>query len=137
MLKQALSSSQAYIFEERDRLLQLQAENDELRLQEVEDRQRLQHLLTLLEAQKGHKGLKSNSAAAKAKESAAADGPSAADMDVLRMRVESLQSQLTEQVGGSCMKLPHSMQKGICIAHACRTLHASLMLLRLRQFILD
>lgn len=124
MVKQALSSSQAYIFEERDRLLQLQAENDELRLQEVEDRQRLQHLLTLLEAQKGHKGLKSNSAAAKAKESAAADGPSAADMDVLRMRVESLQSQLTEQVGGSCMKLHTQCRRAfVLLTHAEHFMH--------------
>lgn len=93
---QALSSSQAYIFEERDRLLQLQAENDELRLQEVEDRHRLEHLLALLDAQKCHKA---SAAARKDKDIAVVNELSAPDVDILRTRIEFLQSQLTEQVG--------------------------------------
>ncbi|BDA49231.1 Coiled-coil domain-containing protein 77 [Coccomyxa sp. Obi] len=93
-LQKALSSSQAYIFEERDRLLQLQAENDELRLQEVEDRHRLEHLLALLDAQKCHKA---SSATRKDKDNGLVNELSAPDVDILRMRVESLQSQLTEQ----------------------------------------
>lgn len=95
---QALSSSQAYIFEERDRLLQLQAENDELRLQEVEDRHRLEHMLALLDAQKSHKA---SAAGRKDKDSALVHELSGPDADILRMRVESLQSQLTEQVSGT------------------------------------
>jgi len=39
---QALSDAHAFLFEERQRLLTLQAENDELRLQEIEDRKRIQ-----------------------------------------------------------------------------------------------
>ena len=39
---QALSDAHAFLFEERQRLLALQAENDELRLQEIEDRKRIQ-----------------------------------------------------------------------------------------------
>ena len=42
---QALSDAQQLLFEERERLLSLQAENDELRLQELGDRQRMQQLL--------------------------------------------------------------------------------------------
>ena len=47
-LQKALSDAHAYLFEERDRLLAMQAENDELKLQEVEDRRRIQHLLQLM-----------------------------------------------------------------------------------------
>lgn len=48
-LQQALSSAHIHLFEERDRLLQLQAENDALRLQDVESKRRLQHLTTMVE----------------------------------------------------------------------------------------
>ena len=41
---QALSDAHAFLFEERQRLLALQAENDELRLQEIEDRKRIQQV---------------------------------------------------------------------------------------------
>lgn len=44
---QALSDAQAFLFEERQRLLALQAENDELKLQELQDRKRIQHLLAM------------------------------------------------------------------------------------------
>jgi coiled-coil domain-containing protein 77 len=47
-LQKALSDAHAYLFEERERLLAIQAENDELKLQETEDRQRIQHLLKLM-----------------------------------------------------------------------------------------
>ena len=40
-LQKALSDAHAYLFEERERLLAIQAENDELKLQETEDRQRI------------------------------------------------------------------------------------------------
>lgn len=46
-LQQALSAAHVHLFEERDRLLRLQAENDDLRLQEAEDRRRIQHLMSL------------------------------------------------------------------------------------------
>lgn len=44
---QALSDAHTYLFDERERLLALQAENDALRLQEGEDRQRIKQLLSL------------------------------------------------------------------------------------------
>lgn len=44
---QALSDAQQFLFEERQRLLNLQAENDELKLQEIQDRQRIQQLLSM------------------------------------------------------------------------------------------
>ena len=47
-LQKALSDAHAYLFEERERLLKIQAENDELKLQETEDRRRIQHLLQLM-----------------------------------------------------------------------------------------
>lgn len=46
-LLQALSDAHTYLFEERERLLALQAECDALRLQEVEDRTRIKQLLSL------------------------------------------------------------------------------------------
>lgn len=46
-LQKALSDAHAFLFEERERLLTLQAENDELKIQELEDRKRIQHLLKL------------------------------------------------------------------------------------------
>ncbi|KAK9844770.1 hypothetical protein WJX74_006686 [Apatococcus lobatus] len=46
-LQKALSDAHMYLYEERARLLQLQADNDELRLQESEDRRRIQHLLAI------------------------------------------------------------------------------------------
>lgn len=42
-----MSDAQQFLFEERQRLLLLQAENDELKLQEIQDRQRIQQLLAL------------------------------------------------------------------------------------------
>jgi coiled-coil domain-containing protein 77 len=48
-LQQALSSAHVHLFEERDRLLQLQAENDALRLQDVENKRRMQHLISIVE----------------------------------------------------------------------------------------
>ncbi|KAL4422700.1 hypothetical protein ABPG75_008897 [Micractinium tetrahymenae] len=46
-LQKALSDAHTYLFEERERLLALQAECDALRLQEVEDRARIKQLLSL------------------------------------------------------------------------------------------
>ena len=46
-LQHALSAAHVHLFEERDRLLRLQGENDELRMQEAEDRRRIKHLAAL------------------------------------------------------------------------------------------
>ncbi|KAF6256024.1 hypothetical protein COO60DRAFT_1627324 [Scenedesmus sp. NREL 46B-D3] len=46
-LQKALSDAQQFLFEERQRLLHVQTENDELKLQEIQDRQRIQQLLAM------------------------------------------------------------------------------------------
>ena len=44
--EQAVSDAHTHLFTERERLLQLRAENDALRAQEVSDRARIQRLLS-------------------------------------------------------------------------------------------
>ena len=46
-LQQALSDAKLALFDERERVAQLHAENDMLKIQELEDRQRIQQLLSL------------------------------------------------------------------------------------------
>jgi coiled-coil domain-containing protein 77 len=51
-LQKALSDAHAYLFEERDRLMTMQAENDDLKLKEVEDRKRIENLLKAMDPTK-------------------------------------------------------------------------------------
>ena len=46
-LQKALSDMQIYLFQERENVLRLFAENDRLKIREVEDRKKIQHLLSL------------------------------------------------------------------------------------------
>eukprot|EP00466_Bigelowiella_natans_P003307 jgi/Bigna1/90505/estExt_fgenesh1_pg.C_720035 len=46
-LQRAISDAQHYLYDERDMVLKLSRENDRLRIQEDEDRKRIQHLLAL------------------------------------------------------------------------------------------
>ena len=46
-LQRALSDANVYLFDEREMVLKLQAEVDQMKVQEVEDRRRIQHLLAL------------------------------------------------------------------------------------------
>ena len=48
-LQKALSDSHVYLWEERERAQRLQAENDELKIQEMDDRRKIQHLLSLVD----------------------------------------------------------------------------------------
>ncbi|KAI8466961.1 MAG: hypothetical protein J3K34DRAFT_524115 [Monoraphidium minutum] len=114
-LQQALSDAQQLMFEERQRLLALQAENDELKLQELEDRRRMQQLLAMaqpLEQQVAYRGGGGApaSAALPAGGGAAQQGGGggggnvlrtvflpAANADALLLKIESLQAQLNEQ----------------------------------------
>ena len=41
---------QAYLFQEREHVLRLYAENDRLKIRELEDRKKIQHLLSLSKA---------------------------------------------------------------------------------------
>ncbi|NXE89858.1 CCD77 protein, partial [Menura novaehollandiae] len=47
-LQKALSDMQIYLFQEREHVLRLYAENDRLKIRELEDRKRIQHLLALV-----------------------------------------------------------------------------------------
>lgn len=46
-LQKALSDMQVYLFQEREQVLRLYAENDRLKLQELQDRKKIHHLLQL------------------------------------------------------------------------------------------
>jgi hypothetical protein len=46
-LQRALSDAHVYLFDEREKVLKLHAENSQLKIQEMEDRQRIQALLAL------------------------------------------------------------------------------------------
>ncbi|XP_070558268.1 coiled-coil domain-containing protein 77-like [Ptychodera flava] len=46
-LQKALSDMQVYLFQEREHVLRLYAENDRLKIRELEDRKKIQHLLAL------------------------------------------------------------------------------------------
>ena len=48
-LQKALSDAHCYLWEEREKGQRLQAENDELKVQELEDRRKIQHLLSLVD----------------------------------------------------------------------------------------
>lgn len=116
---QALSDAHTYLFEERERLLKLQSDNDELRLQEVEDRKRIQHLLAMhspLEQEitynregqpstvtvfprQGQENIprRANQQNTSERVMRTVYLP-AANADNLMLRIESLQAQLSEQV---------------------------------------
>ncbi|KAJ3596417.1 hypothetical protein NHX12_002824 [Muraenolepis orangiensis] len=47
-LQKALSDMQVYLFQEREQSLRLYAENDRLKIRELEDRRKIQHLLSLV-----------------------------------------------------------------------------------------
>jgi len=46
-LQKALNDAQTYLFDERQHVLKLYAENDELKIQELEDRRKIQQLLAI------------------------------------------------------------------------------------------
>ena len=116
---QALSDAHTYLFGERERLLKLQSDNDELRLQEIEDRKRIQHLLAMhgpLEQEitysregkpstvtvfprRGQENIpkRANQQDASERVMRTVYLP-AANADNLMLRIESLQAQLNEQV---------------------------------------
>ncbi|XP_034258979.1 coiled-coil domain-containing protein 77 [Pantherophis guttatus] len=52
-LQKALSDVQMYLFQEREHVLRLYAENDRLKIRELDDRKKIQHLLALLGTDEG------------------------------------------------------------------------------------
>uniref|UniRef100_A0A4W3GQD3 Coiled-coil domain containing 77 n=1 Tax=Callorhinchus milii TaxID=7868 RepID=A0A4W3GQD3_CALMI len=52
-LQKALSDMQVYLFQEREHVLRLYAENDRLKIRELEDRKKIQHLIALVGPEAG------------------------------------------------------------------------------------
>ncbi|XP_010123981.1 PREDICTED: coiled-coil domain-containing protein 77, partial [Chlamydotis macqueenii] len=52
-LQKALSDMQVYLFQEREHVLRLYSENDRLKIRELEDRKKIQHLLAIVGTDKG------------------------------------------------------------------------------------
>ncbi|NWW81490.1 CCD77 protein, partial [Climacteris rufus] len=52
-LQKALSDMQVFLFQERERVLRLRSENDRLKIRELEDRKKIQHLLALMGTDEG------------------------------------------------------------------------------------
>lgn len=111
LMLQALSDAHNFLFEERQRLLALQAENDDLKLQEVQDRKRIQQLLAMTQPYEQEmtydKAAAPQTVTMQANSSAGQDGTTrimrtvflpTANTEVLTLKVESLQAQLNEQV---------------------------------------
>lgn len=121
-LQQAVSDLQIYVFEEREQALRLYAENDKLKLQQLEDRKKIDLLLSLSgitenevtfflsEASKKsaiipqrihRKKLKTAESKEKSmKENSQTDfrDLDTEDVDVLKLKIQSLQAQLSEQI---------------------------------------
>ncbi|XP_069759390.1 coiled-coil domain-containing protein 77 isoform X2 [Narcine bancroftii] len=126
-LQKALSDMQVYLFQERDHVLRLYAENDRLKIRELEDRKKIQHLLTLVGSEEealtyfhkepphkvivpqrtkkhGHAEIRSSRIGCKARGSKVTTSVSPTipensqhDNQTLLLQVEALQSQLQEQ----------------------------------------
>lgn len=118
-LQKALSDAQQSLFEGSQRVLVLQAENDELRLQEMQDRQRIQQLLGMAPPHEqeiiyGPHGPPSTITHHPRRPVAGTNGPAGragggqervlrtvfmptVDTEQLQLKVESLQAQLNEQ----------------------------------------
>uniref|UniRef100_A0A8C8SCW9 Coiled-coil domain containing 77 n=1 Tax=Pelusios castaneus TaxID=367368 RepID=A0A8C8SCW9_9SAUR len=110
-LQKALSDMQVYLFQEREHVLRLYAENDRLKIREVEDRKKIQHLLALVGTDTGeityfHKEpphkvnhLLGVSTSKPAAEGEKAESPERyrRDNQTLLLQVEALQAQMEEQ----------------------------------------
>ncbi|NXH90727.1 CCD77 protein, partial [Edolisoma coerulescens] len=109
-LQKALSDMQVYLFQEKEQVLRLYSENDRLKLRELEDRRRIQQLLSLLGTDDGevtyfhkeppHKaiGMERNTSKPTAKgEKAQSPERYKRDDDTLLLQVKALQAQIEEQ----------------------------------------
>uniref|UniRef100_A0A3Q2T6F7 Coiled-coil domain containing 77 n=1 Tax=Fundulus heteroclitus TaxID=8078 RepID=A0A3Q2T6F7_FUNHE len=118
-LQNALSDMQVYLFQEREQSLRLYAENDRLKIRELEDRKKIQHLLALVGPDAGeityfhqeppHKvvhshyfiDLKYLLETSRKTKSGAFNGESLeqckSDNQTLLLQVEALQAQMEEQ----------------------------------------
>uniref|UniRef100_A0A8C3JNH5 Coiled-coil domain containing 77 n=1 Tax=Calidris pygmaea TaxID=425635 RepID=A0A8C3JNH5_9CHAR len=109
-LQKALSDMQVYLFQEREHVLRLYSENDRLKIRELEDRKKIQHLLALVGTDKGevtyfhkeppHKAssvfLSTSKTAAKGEKPESPERYQR-DNQTLLLQVEALQAQIEEQ----------------------------------------
>ncbi|NXO71832.1 CCD77 protein, partial [Phainopepla nitens] len=109
-LQKALSDMQVCLFQEKEQVLRLYSENDRLKLRELEDRKKIQQLLTLLGAEEGdvtyfhkeppHKAIgteKSTSKPAAKEKKPESSERYQKDDETLLLQVRALQAQIEEQ----------------------------------------
>ncbi|NXY69790.1 CCD77 protein, partial [Glareola pratincola] len=108
-LQKALSDMQVYLFQEREHVLRLYSENDRLKIRELEDRKKIQHLLALVGTDKGeityfhkeppHKASTKWSTSKPAAKGEKSESPERYQRDnqTLLLQVEALQAQIEEQ----------------------------------------
>uniref|UniRef100_A0A670YAY6 Coiled-coil domain containing 77 n=1 Tax=Pseudonaja textilis TaxID=8673 RepID=A0A670YAY6_PSETE len=94
-LQKALSDMQVYLFQEREHVLRLYSENDRLKIRELEDRKKIQHLLALLGTDNGEITYFHQEPPNKNLESA--NRRYQRDNQTLLLQLESFQAQLQEQ----------------------------------------
>ncbi|NXU89436.1 CCD77 protein, partial [Xiphorhynchus elegans] len=108
-LQKALSDMQVYLFQEREHVLRLHSENDRLKIRELEDRKKIQHLLglvgtddevTYFHKEPPHKAIGTERSASKA--TAQEEKPESleryqTDNQTLLLQVQALQAQIEEQ----------------------------------------
>ncbi|GES75911.1 coiled-coil domain-containing protein 77 [Rhizophagus clarus] len=93
-LQKDLSDTQLFLTEERKRFMKVVAENDELRVQELQDRRKIQYLLSIT----GPLNQDDHSISSKESQGSRVKDPRDNEIESLKLMVKSLQSQLEEQV---------------------------------------
>uniref|UniRef100_A0A8D0FCK7 Coiled-coil domain containing 77 n=1 Tax=Strix occidentalis caurina TaxID=311401 RepID=A0A8D0FCK7_STROC len=98
-LQKALSDMQVYLFQEREHVLRLYSENDRLKIRELEDRKKIQHLLALVRTDKGEVTYFHKEPPHKATKGKKPESPERYQRDnqTLLLQVEALQAQIEEQ----------------------------------------
>uniref|UniRef100_A0A663N689 Coiled-coil domain containing 77 n=1 Tax=Athene cunicularia TaxID=194338 RepID=A0A663N689_ATHCN len=101
-LQKALSDMQVYLFQEREHVLRLYSENDRLKIRELEDRKKIQHLLALMGTDKGEVTYFHTEPPHKASSILKGKKPESPeryqrDNQALLLQVEALQAQIEEQ----------------------------------------
>ncbi|GBB93044.1 hypothetical protein RclHR1_00210040 [Rhizophagus clarus] len=92
-LQKDLSDTQLFLTEERKRFMKVVAENDELRVQELQDRRKIQYLLSIT----GPLNQDDHSISSKESQGSRVKDPRDNEIESLKLMVKSLQSQLEEQ----------------------------------------
>ncbi|NXC93077.1 CCD77 protein, partial [Certhia familiaris] len=109
-LQKALSDMQVYLFQEKEQVLRLYSENDRLKLRELEDRKKIQQLLSILGADEGevtyfhkeppHKAIGTEKSCSKPTAKGVKPESSERykkDDETLLLQVKALQAQIEEQ----------------------------------------